>query len=94
MKDRTKTLTTKVRSDKVVGGDAITQEELTPEPITQRKRTEEGRFFLQVDRQTKSSYATYEAAERAALVIKTGYPLVHVVIHDTIERVDKVIERP
>jgi hypothetical protein len=39
-------------------------EEPIPEPVTQRKRAEGGRFRLQVDRQTKASYATYEAAEK------------------------------
>ena len=40
-------------------------EEPIPEPVTQRKRADGGRFRLQVDRQTKASYATYEAAEKA-----------------------------
>jgi hypothetical protein len=31
-------------------------------------------------RQTKASYATYEAAEQAALVIKKGHPIVRVAI--------------
>ena len=39
-------------------------EETVPEPVTQRKQADSGRFRLQVDRQTKGSYATYEAAER------------------------------
>jgi hypothetical protein len=47
-----------------------------------------------VDRQTKSSYPTYEAAEAAALVIKTGHPIVRVMIHDTVEGVSKIIEVP
>ena len=37
---------------------------------SQEKRPERGRFLLQVDRQTKGSYATSEAAQAAALVIK------------------------
>ena len=40
-------------------------EESVPEPVTQRKPADTGRFRLQVDRQTKASYATYEAAEKA-----------------------------
>ena len=34
-----------------------------PERVT-RKQAESGRFRLQVDRQTKASHATYEAAEK------------------------------
>jgi len=40
---------------------------------SQRQRTESGRYLLQVDRQTKGSYPTAEAAQSAALVIKKGY---------------------
>ena len=39
-------------------------EESVPERVTQCKRAEGGRFLLQVDRQTKGSYATYEAAKK------------------------------
>jgi hypothetical protein len=96
MKDRNKTLTTKKPSetDGVGGGDALSHAELTQEPITQRRRVEEGRFLLQVDRQTKSSYATYETAERAALIIKRGHPAVRVVIYDTVECENSVIDVP
>jgi len=41
---------------------------------SQRQRTESGRYLLQVDRQTKGSYPTAEAAQSAALVIKKGFP--------------------
>ena len=34
-------------------------EESVPEPVTQRKPVDGGRFRLQVDRQMKNSYATY-----------------------------------
>jgi hypothetical protein len=45
-------------------------QEMKQEVFSQRKRPEVGRFLLQVDRQTKSSYATGEAAEKAGTVIK------------------------
>ncbi len=38
----------------------------------QSKRPEIGRYLLQVDRQTKGSYKTSEAAQSAALAIKTS----------------------
>jgi hypothetical protein len=62
--------------------------------FTQRKRPELGRYLLQVDRQTKSSYSTSEAAQEAALVIKTGYPVVQVSLYDTIEHVHTTVGVP
>jgi hypothetical protein len=41
------------------------------EVFTQRQRPESGRYLLQVDRQTKGSYKTCEAAQSAAVEIKT-----------------------
>src|SRR5262245_21178457 len=60
-------------------------EESIPERITQRKPEEGGRFRLQVDRQTKGSYATYEAAEKAGLVIKKEHPILQVAVYDGVE---------
>ena len=54
----------------------------------------EGRFRLQVDRQTKASYATLEAAEAAALAIKKSHPIVFVGVYDHLEGINKVIEMP
>jgi hypothetical protein len=70
------------------------QEEPAPEPLGQRKRPETGRFRLQVDRQTKASYATYDDAEVAGLAIKKGHPIVHVTVYDATEAVNKIIELP
>jgi|APDOM4702015191_1054821.scaffolds.fasta_scaffold05279_4 hypothetical protein len=58
-----------------------------PEVFSQRKRPDPGRYLLQVDRQTKTSYQTAEAAQAAGLVIKKGYPNVQVTIYDTIDHV-------
>ena len=69
------------------------QEPVAAEPPTQEKQRE-GRFRLQVDRQTKSTYATLEAAEVAGMAIKKNHPLVHVGVHDGVESVNKVIELP
>jgi hypothetical protein len=52
-----------------------------------------GRFRLQVDRQTKASYATYEAAE-AGKAIKKDYPILQVAVYDGVESVNKIIELP
>jgi hypothetical protein len=50
--------------------------------------------LLQVDRQTKGSYTTAEAAQAVALVIKTGYPIVQVSIYDSVEYTSTMIEAP
>ncbi len=64
------------------------------EAPSQRKRPETGRYLLQVDRQTKGSYPTSEAAQSAALVIKTGYPIVQVSVYDSVEFTHTLIEAP
>ena len=71
-----------------------TAEESVPEPVTQRKRVDGGRFRLQVDRQVKGSYASYEAAEKAGLGIKKEHPIVQVAVYDGVEGVNKIIELP
>jgi hypothetical protein len=67
-------------------------EEPTPELLGRRKRPEVGQFRLMVDRQTKASFATYEAAEKAAMAIKTGHPIVNVVVYDAIGGENHVME--
>jgi hypothetical protein len=69
-------------------------EESVPEAVTQGKRVEGGRFHLQVDRQTKASYATYEAAEKAGLEIKKEHPILQVAVYDGVAGVNKIIELP
>jgi hypothetical protein len=76
---------------KTIGLDA---EEPAAEFFSQRKKPEIGQFRLQVDRQTKASYATREAAEKAGLAIKTAYPILQVVVHDAAEGAHKAIELP
>ena len=68
------------------------QEEPAQEHLGQRQRPESGRFRLQVDRQTKASYANYDDAEGAGLAIKKGYPVVQVSVYDATEAVNKIIE--
>jgi len=48
-------------------------EDSAPAPVVQRRPADGGRFRLRVDRQTKASYATYEAAEKAGKAIKKDY---------------------
>jgi hypothetical protein len=62
------------------------------DPVTQRKQADSGRFRLQVDRQTKASYTTYEAAEAAGLAIKKGHPILQVTVYDRVDGVSKTVE--
>ena len=64
------------------------------EIFSQRKRPESGRYLIQVDKQTKAFYETAEAAHSAALEIKKGYPIVRVVIFDSIENSSRLVELP
>jgi hypothetical protein len=66
----------------------------TDERFSQRKRPESGRFLLQVDRQTKASFATVELAETAAMAIKTEHPVVQVSVYDSIECQNTLVELP
>ena len=69
-------------------------EKVVDEVFSQRKRPERGRYLLQVDRQTKGSYTTSEAAQSAALAIKTGYPIVQVSVYDSVEYTNTLVELP
>jgi hypothetical protein len=69
-------------------------EKETDEMPSQRKRAETGRYWLQVDRQTKGSYQTSEAAQSAALVIKKGYPIVQVSVYDSVDYIHTAVEVP
>jgi len=73
---------------------ASEQEEPAQELFSQRKRPASGQFRLQVDRQTKSSYATYEDAAAAGLAIKTAHPVVQVAVYDAVQGENKIIELP
>jgi len=64
------------------------------EMLSQSKRPERGRFLLQVDRQTKGSYATSEAAQAAALIIKKKYPIVKVSVYDSVDNSSMLVEAP
>ena len=64
------------------------------EVFSQRKRPESGRYLLQVDKQTKDSYKTSEAAQSAALEIKKASPIVQVSIYDSVDKSIRLVELP
>jgi hypothetical protein len=61
---------------------------------SQRKQPERGRFLLQVDRQTKGSYTTSEAAQAVARGIKKNYPIVQVSVYDSVDNSSQLIDAP
>jgi len=64
------------------------------EVFSQRKRPEKGRYLLQVDRQTKGSYKTSDAAQAVAVAIKKGHPIVQVSVYDSVEYTHTLVEAP
>ena len=50
------------------------------------------RYWLQVDRQTKSSYAEHDVAETAGAAIKKAHPIVQVSIYDAKDSAVTVLE--
>jgi hypothetical protein len=69
-------------------------EEPVQEVISQRRKPDVGQFRLQVDRQTKASFTTYEAAEAAGMIIKKAHPVVRVAVYDAVECVNRILELP
>jgi hypothetical protein len=69
-------------------------EEPAQELSSQRRKPEMGQFRLQVDRQTKATFSTYEAAEEAGTKIKKGHPVVRVAVYDAVECSNRIIELP
>jgi hypothetical protein len=65
-----------------------------PEARGQRRTTEPGRFWLQVDRQTKSSYDTAEAAATAGLLIKKQFSMVQIAVYDRKDGSNRILELP
>jgi hypothetical protein len=65
-----------------------------PEKRAQQRTTEPGRFWLQIDRQTKSSYDTAEAAATAGILIKKQFSMVQVAVYDRKEGSNQILELP
>jgi hypothetical protein len=69
-----------------------TDEVIAKERVGQGRPAEKGPFRLQVDRQTKGSFATFEEAAAAGSVIKKAYPVVQASVYDTTTLTNKIIE--
>jgi hypothetical protein len=81
-------------ADKELAAPAEADDSEVVERHTQRKRPDSGRYRLQVDRQTKASYGTFEEAEAHGLIIKRRFAQVQVAIYDTQASANTVLELP
>lgn len=79
------------RKGKRSGNDSLDAEPATDDIPARRAPSEQGRYRLQVDRQTKGSYPTREAAMDAGLAIKRAYPILHVAVFDAQEGQSELI---
>lgn len=68
--------------------------EVVFEPQSQKRRPEAGRYRLQVDRQTKATYTTFEAAQAQGLIIKKRFSQVQVAIYDIQASTNTILELP
>ena len=50
------------------------------------------RFRLEIDRQMKVSFASFEEAEKAGKAIKKAYPIVQVSVYDADEHRQQILE--
>jgi hypothetical protein len=66
--------------------------ESAPDIVTGQDKPSFQQFRLKVDGQTKDSFTTIEAAEKAALKIKQAHPVVQVSVYDSIEGRQIIIE--
>ncbi len=64
--------------------------EVAPLVVDQRKQADL-RYRLQVDRQTKKSYATLEPAIEAGIAIKKAHPIVQVSVYDAVDCVNQLL---
>ena len=73
----------------------ITVKKAAPEDVVlkvDQSRPALGRFRLQVDRQTKSTFESFDEAETAGQAIKKAFPLVQVCVYDAQKSVQKILE--
>jgi hypothetical protein len=64
---------------------SMPKKEAAAEPVATKagqNRPTLGRFRLQVDRQTKATYASMDEAEKAGKAIKKAHPIVQVSVYD------------
>jgi hypothetical protein len=72
----------------------VAKSEQTEEEHLQHQQPDTGRYQLQIDRQTKRSFKTPEAARSAALEIKCRFPLLQVCIYDSETKSRTMVDVP
>jgi len=71
---------------------ANTEQTEKERPLQWQPDTE--RYLLQIDRQTKRSFQTSEAAQAMALEIKARFPILQVSIYDSVSNSRTVVGEP
>ncbi len=72
----------------------VANSEQSEEERPQQRQPETERYLLQIDRQTKRSFKTSEAARSIALEIKARFPALQVSIYDNLTNSRTFIEVP
>jgi hypothetical protein len=68
--------------------------EQTPEERPKQQQPDTERYLLQIDRQTKRSFKTFETARSAALEIKARFPALQVSIYDGVSKSRTLVDLP
>ena len=68
------------------------KKERAEEDRPKQSQPETGRYLLQIDRQTKRSFKTPEAARSAALEIKARFPALQVSIYDSVSKLRTIVD--
>ena len=71
---------------------AAKREEAEDEP--KQSQPEPERYLLQIDRQSKRSFKTPEAARTAAVEIKSRFPTLQVAVYDTVIGSRTIVDLP
>ena len=83
---------------KKYGSNALHKSDVLPDQFSGRRRPaeapHEGRFLLQVDRQTKEAFQTREAAQKAETALKRAFPILQVGVVDVEDRRRELIVPP
>jgi hypothetical protein len=72
----------------------VVKPEQTEEERLQHPQPDTERYQLQIDRQTKRSFKTPEAARSAALEIKSRFPILQVSIYDSVSKSRTMVDVP
>jgi hypothetical protein len=57
-----------------------------------QSRPTQGRYRLQVDRQTKSTFDTLDEAQKVGQAIKKAHPIVQVSVYDAVESAQTILD--